>query len=160
MKKNPSLFVVLTLLAAVFGGAAFLLLIGPGFLRTVPNNGNPFTETLMAYDFIFGNKTQALTNNGYGALIAAFVMLVVAFAFILLALLMGFSSGIKFAGFLAFVAGLLAIASGVIFLLAKNIVNADASYAIQWGFLGAAVASLATGLLAGVSGIVGLKSKE
>jgi len=160
MKKNPSLFVILTLLAAVFCGAALLLPIGPGFLRTVPNNGNPFTETLAAYDFVFGNKTQSLTINGYGALIAAFVMLVVAIVFILLALLMGFSSSIKFAGFLAFVGGLLAIASGVIFILAKVIVGLDASYAIQWGFIGGAVAALATGLLAGFSGIVGLKAKE
>ena len=163
MKKSTSIFGILVLLAAVLCLGALLLPLGAGFVRTVDGGGSAYTETFRAYDFVFGNKTQDLTVNGYGAFIAAFVMLVVAAAFIVLALLMGFGSSTKFGGFLAFVAGLLAIASGVLYVLAKPIVAANATnypnLVLSWGFIGAGVAAVACGLASCVGGVLAFKAK-
>jgi hypothetical protein len=158
MKKNPSLFALLAFIALIAGIAALLLPIGPGFMRTYGNAG--YTETFVAYDFVFGNKTQTLTVNGYGAMIAAFVLLIIAASFEAFALLLGFSSSVKFGGFLACVAGICAIVSGVIYILAKQVVGVDSSYTMQWGFLGGAIAALVSGLVSGVAGVLAFKAKQ
>ena len=159
MKKNQSLFILLTLAAIGFLIVASLIPLGPGFIRTVANNGSPYTEWFRAYDFVFGNKTQTITVNGYGALIAAFVMLMVAALFVIIALLMNFTSSTKFGGFLNVVVALLCIASGVLFLLSKQVAGLDNTYTIQWGFLIGGAAAIASGLTAGVSGVLAMKAK-
>lgn len=155
MKKNPSLFVLLVFIASLFATAALLLPIGPGFTRTVGSS----VETLRAYDFVFANKTQTLTVTGNGAMIASFVLLVIAVTFELFALLMGFSASSKFAGFLAVVGGLCAIVAGVLYLLAKQIIGVT-GYNMQWGFFGGAIAGIASGLTGAVAGVLEMAKKQ
>lgn len=159
MKKNQSLFILLTLAAIGFLIVASLIPLGPGFIRTVANNGSPYTEWFRAYDFVFGNSTQTLTVDGYGALIAAFVMLMVAALFVLIALLMNFTSSTKFGGFMNILVAILCIVSGALYIFAKQIVGLDATYTVQWGFLIGGIAAIAAGLCAGVSGVMAMKAK-
>lgn len=152
MKKTANnLFAVLGLLSLVLIGVSFLLLLAPGIVGS--SSGS---EIWAGYDFVFGN--DAMRADANTAMIAAFVLLVLAALFQALAQPFSWGAGAhKFAAFLNVVSGLLLVAPAIIFFMGLNIVLgsgfiADPTLTLGWGYVAtgavvavAALASLGAG---------------
>ncbi len=154
MKKN-TIYIACGFSALLGVIATFLLLIGQGFT-------NAMGEYFYCYDFIFGNQAHHAEANS--AMIACFVLLLIASLFLVLSVALSFGKGgKKFAGFLYFVSGILFLVPGVLFFLSLNLVGSfitDPTLSLGWGFIASGAASLVTAVLCLVPGAIGLFGKN
>ncbi len=156
MKKTSNLSGLLGVIALAFTLGAFLFPLGTGLsLATVDGT----VEAFPGYDFVFGNNAARIVASP--AMIAFFVLLVVAVVFQLLGTGFGWYGG-KFTGFLHLVSGLSLIVAAVLALLASVLIGAwvgGATASLGYGFLGAGISAAVSGLLSVFIGIRGFVKK-
>ena len=161
MKKVLTL---IGLVALVLIGATALLPIATGIERVAGSS----VEAYRAYDFVFSNPANYYTRESNGTMIAAFSLNLIAILFCLLGFVFLVPEGTKkFGSFLLFVGGGCALATGIIYILAKQILNLEAmveiknaTFALKFGFIGAGIGGLAAGALGLAGGFLGMASKK
>lgn len=156
MKKNsllPGIVSIVALLAIV---AALLLPLGTGLISTIGN----IAEPAAGYDFVFGNDAL-LINDPHGAMIAWFVLLLIAAFFGLVGSITGFFGG-KVGAFFDFVTGLITLASTILFFLSATIVGQTwvGEVSLGWGYIAAGASSAFATLLFLFVGGKGLFAKK
>lgn len=131
-KKSTSnnVYAILGILAILLAGAGFGFFAAPAVSGTVHAY-----DTAAIYDFVFGNNALAALNSN-GLFVTAFVVLIIASAFQLLAVLFSFGTSKKFAGFLHIVAGILAAISAIVSFLSAGacpLEVAGETWVLAWG---------------------------
>jgi hypothetical protein len=164
MKKNKNWLVYVTLAALILTLAAFLFPLGSGIVRTVTGAGK---ESIMGYDFIFGNKAMLGGLYATSPFIAAFSLLIIAAVFQIVAFIFYFPEGShKFAGFMNAVGGLCILVAGIIFILAVPLAGSvlpaakNVTYTLGYGFLIAGIAGAASGIASIVAGVIPFLGKK
>ena len=188
MKKKLSLATILAMVALVIGVAALLLPLASAYSSTATSVlGTATTVVGSAYAFIFGGAAQTtITINGSATTtaiptlkgpaplaMAAWVILVVALLAALVGAYMAMLKGKKGALVLV-VAGVLFVASGILFFSVKNnlplaitpdISAEDAAELMKkcnldFGFVGTAIAALLAGVVTIGAGLIKTLSKK
>lgn len=160
--KKQSLMIIGGLIAALLCLAAFLFPIAPGVIRTTGD----IVEYIRGYDFVFTNDAIMLeqTLEANGGMIAAFVLLIIGAVFAVFGLLLPLTGSTKFSGFLDVIAGLCFLATGIIFVLALQILGlSDANnytWSLGYGFLVAGIAAALGGVIELVIGFAGMTGKQ
>ncbi len=158
MKKKSILPGLLSLLALCGIVAALLFPLGVGLKSSTG-------DAIIGYDLVFGNEAMQL-NDPHGAMIAWFVLLLIAAFFGIIGSITGFF-GSKFGAFLNFLTGLICAVCAVLFFLAgviaggfwlQNIPNATAS--LGWGYLASGIASAVAAVIDLFVGMRGLMAKQ
>lgn len=158
MKKKTILPGFLSLLALCGIIAALLFPLGTGLTSSTG-------DAIIGYDLVFGNEAMQL-NDPHGAMIAWFVLLLIAAFFGVIGAITGFF-GSKFGAFLNFLTGLICVICALLFFLSsviagsfwlQNIPNATVS--LGWGYLAAGIASAVAALLDLFVGVRGLMAKQ
>lgn len=159
MKKQP-VMIIGGMLGILFVLLAFLFPIGPGLIQS----GEGVYNVYPGYDFILTNDANmGLTTEASSAMIAAFVLLIIGAVFAFLATLLPLTGSTKFAGFLDVVGGLCLAATGVIYILANILIETpgnNTTWALGYGFMVAAVASLIAALTYITLGVIGMSNKK
>lgn len=159
MKKNiylPGILGIVTLLAIL---GMLLFPIGVGLVLNGTGTG---AEVTRGYDFVFGNEAAYIENHG--AMIAWFVLGLIAAAFVLLATAFGFKGG-KFTGFLHTVAGLCLFACTILVFLSPVIIgnwvgSGNASVSLGWGYICTGICSAIAAVVSLFNGVTCLKAKD
>ncbi len=158
--KKQSIMIIGGLIAALACLAAFLFPIGDGLVRT----SGALVEAFPGYDFIFTNDAAAITKEASGAMIGAWVLLVIGSVFSVFGLLLPLTGATKFPGFIDIVAGLCLLVTGVLFLLAPVVIGlpsvANGSYALGYGFMAGAIAALLGAVIEIALGVLGFTGKK
>ena len=157
MKKNllPGILGIVTVIAIA---CALLFPLGPGLVAN-----DSFAEAARGYDFVFGNEALQL-NDPHGAMIAWFVLLLIAAFFGIVAAITGFFGG-KVGAFFSFLTGLICLVCAVLFFLSPVMVGngwagaLGTSASLGWGYLAAGIASAVAALSGLVVGGKGLFTK-
>ncbi len=156
MKKSNGLPGIAGLISLVFTLCASLFPIGTGLILSMPDGTS---EGFSGYDFVFGNNAAQIISNG--AMIAFFVLLLVAALFQLLGTIFGWYGG-KFTAFLHVVAGICLAICALLLFLSPIIIGAwvaGDSVALGYGFIVAGAASSVSALISLVVGVRGLAKK-
>ena len=138
------------------------------FATGIEMSADGTVESIAAYNFVFGSKYDRFAREPNGAMIAAFSLNLIAILFCLLGFVFLVPEGTKkFGSFLLFVGGGCALATGIIYILAKQILNLEAmieiknaTFALKFGFIGAGIGGLAAGALGLAGGFLGMASKK
>lgn len=135
MKKNSLLQGILAVVAVLAIVAALLFPIGDGLVTSFDAIG------VRGYDFVFGNETMQL-NDPNGAMIAWFVLLLIAAFFGIVGSITGFFGG-KVGAFFNFLTGLICLVCAILFFLAAVIVQPTwvGEVSLGWGYIAAGVSS-------------------
>ena len=158
MKKNSLLPGILGIIALVGIIGALLFPLGPGLI-----GGDKFIEPARGYDFVFGNEALQL-NDPYGAMIAWFVLLLIAAFFGLVAVITGFFGG-KVGSFFSFLTGIICAVCAVLFFLSPVLVGTSwaatfgTTATLGWGYIIAGGCSAVAALASLFVGGKGLFSK-
>ena len=158
--KNK-LLPIIGLAALVLAIATIIFPVFPGIERVAAGT----TETFRAYDFVFGNSAIAYAKESNGAMIGAFILNIIALVFCLAGTIFVLADGTKkFGAFLLIVGGGSVLATGIIYILAKSIIDfsypATATFNLKFGFLGSGIAGIASGALGLFGGFLGMASKN
>ncbi len=152
MKKANNAYALLGILAILLGGAAFGLFAAPAVTTSVLSDGASL------YDFVFGNASFAALEST-GTFVLAFVVLVIACAFELIAVVFSFGRSRKFAGFLHLLAGILAAISAVTAFLTPSVAPAvipNVDYVIAYGAIASGAVLAAQALVSLGLGVTAL----
>lgn len=159
MKKNSLLPGILGIAAVIAIACALLFPLGPGLVAN-----DAFAEAARGYDFVFGNEALQL-NDPHGAMIAWFVLLLIAAFFGIIATITGFFGG-KVGAFFSFLTGLICVACAILFFLSPIMVGTGwagalgTSAKLGWGYLAAGISSAVAALASLIVGVKGLFLKK
>ncbi len=157
-KKNSLLPGILGIVAVIAIIGALLFPLGPGLIAK-----DSFAEAAKGYDFVFGNEALQL-NDPYGAMIAWFVLLLIAAFFGVVAAITGFFGG-KVGAFFSFLTGVICLVCAVLFFLSPIMVgnvwasSFNTSASLGWGYIIAGACSGVGALASLVIGVKGLFGK-
>lgn len=154
MKKNSLLQGILAIIAVLAIAAALLFPIGTGLVSSFDAIG------ARGYDFVFGNEAMQL-NDPHGAMIAWFVLLIIAAFFGIVGSVTGFFGG-KVGAFFNFLTGLICLVCAILFFLSAVIVGPTwvGEVSLGWGYIAAGAASAIAALLDLFIGGKGLFAKQ
>lgn len=168
MKKKSSLLFLAGAVALLLLLVVFILPVAPGVIRSItdPVTDAVTTEVYRGYDVILGN----LTINGLQASsgsIAAFTLLIIGAVFVALATILCLPNpegSKKFSGFLFFVAGLLVLVTGILYIctipLSELEAAANTSYSLGWGMWVAGIAAIVAAAICLVFGYIAMAKKR